>query len=152
MQRISDVPAKEKAQLWINHDKAQTDVILAGFDPLYAEGEAYATRLQAEGVPVSVRNYPGQMHGFLARQALAESLCGNRGDSGAAQGRVLKAALPRRARPPATFCPFTISRPRRRIGLAWTFIKMPGVHRNAAETSRKYGKRDPAERSWWRTS
>jgi acetyl esterase/lipase len=45
-------------------------VILAGFDPLFAEGEAYATRLQAEGVPVSVRNYPGQMHGFLSRAKL----------------------------------------------------------------------------------
>jgi glyoxylase-like metal-dependent hydrolase (beta-lactamase superfamily II) len=27
MQRISDVLAKEKAQLWINHDKAQRDAL-----------------------------------------------------------------------------------------------------------------------------
>ncbi len=45
-------------------------VILAGFDPLYTEGEAYAARLKAEGVPVTVRNYPGQMHGFLSRAKL----------------------------------------------------------------------------------
>jgi len=45
-------------------------VILAGFDPLYAEGEAYAVRLKAEGVPVTVKNYPGQMHGFVSRAKL----------------------------------------------------------------------------------
>ena len=27
MQRIADVMAKEKAQLWINHDKAQRDTL-----------------------------------------------------------------------------------------------------------------------------
>ena len=27
MQRMADVLAKEKAQLWINHDKAQTDTL-----------------------------------------------------------------------------------------------------------------------------
>jgi hypothetical protein len=27
MQRIADLLAKEKAQLWINHDKAQSDAI-----------------------------------------------------------------------------------------------------------------------------
>jgi N-acyl homoserine lactone hydrolase len=27
MQRIADVLAKEKAQLWINHDKAQRDTL-----------------------------------------------------------------------------------------------------------------------------
>jgi acetyl esterase len=45
-------------------------VILAGFDPLYAEGAAYAERLQKEGVPVTVKNYPGQMHGFVSRAKL----------------------------------------------------------------------------------
>jgi acetyl esterase len=45
-------------------------VILAGFDPLYAEGAAYAGRLEKEGVPVTVKNYPGQMHGFVSRAKL----------------------------------------------------------------------------------
>jgi acetyl esterase len=42
-------------------------LILAGFDPLYDEGEAYAARLQKEGVAVTVTRYPGQMHGFASR-------------------------------------------------------------------------------------
>jgi acetyl esterase len=42
-------------------------VILARFDPLYDEGEAYAARLEADGVAVTVTRYPGQMHGFASR-------------------------------------------------------------------------------------
>ena len=42
-------------------------IVLAGFDPLCAEGEAYAERLAREGVDVTVRRYPGQMHGFASR-------------------------------------------------------------------------------------
>lgn len=44
--------------------------ILAGYDPLCAEGEAYADRLQKEGVPTMVKRYPGQMHGFLSNAKL----------------------------------------------------------------------------------
>ena len=43
-----------------------TLVLLAGFDPLCAEGEAYAERLKAEGNNVKVVSYPGQIHGFLS--------------------------------------------------------------------------------------
>ena len=45
-------------------------LILAGFDPLYDEGEAHAARLQQEGVAVTVTRYPGQMHGFVSRARL----------------------------------------------------------------------------------
>ena len=45
-------------------------VVVAGFDPLCAEGEAYAARLAAEGVATTVRRYPGQMHGFASRAKL----------------------------------------------------------------------------------
>jgi len=45
-------------------------VILAGFDPLYAEGKAYAECLANEGVAVTIRGYPGQMHGFVSRPRL----------------------------------------------------------------------------------
>ena len=41
-------------------------VVLAGFDPLCAEGEVYAARLQKEGVTTTVTRYPGQLHGFLS--------------------------------------------------------------------------------------
>jgi acetyl esterase/lipase len=40
-------------------------VLTAGNDVLCDEGGAYARRLQECGVPVRVRHYPDQIHGFL---------------------------------------------------------------------------------------
>lgn len=40
-------------------------VVLAGFDPLYDEGLAYAERLRLAGVPVEVQDNPDMLHGFL---------------------------------------------------------------------------------------
>lgn len=49
-------------------------VVTAGFDPLRDEGEAYARRLIEAGVPVTVRRYTGQIHGFLTMgRIIAES-------------------------------------------------------------------------------
>ena len=39
-------------------------VLTAGYDPLCDEGDAYAARLAAAGVPVTHRTFEGQVHGF----------------------------------------------------------------------------------------
>jgi len=56
-------------------------VMVAGHDILADEGTAYAERLRVEGVPLVLRHWPGQIHGFVsmgrhilaARQAVSEA-------------------------------------------------------------------------------
>lgn len=56
-------------------------ILLAGYDPLHDEGLAYAQKLRAADVKVTLADYPGMVHGFIylqtilpqAREAVAEA-------------------------------------------------------------------------------
>ncbi|WP_027145062.1 alpha/beta hydrolase [Mesorhizobium sp. WSM3626] len=56
-------------------------VVIAGHDILADEGTAFAERLRTDGVPLMLRHWPGQIHGFVsmgryilaARQAVSEA-------------------------------------------------------------------------------
>jgi acetyl esterase len=47
-------------------------VVTAGFDPLRDEGQAYADRLEADGVDVSRYHYEGMIHGFVSMMDYVE--------------------------------------------------------------------------------
>ena len=58
--RVSPLRAKNLA------GAAPAFVAVAGHDILVDEGEAYARRLEADGVPVVLKHWPGQIHGFVS--------------------------------------------------------------------------------------
>ena len=59
-------------------------VLTAGFDPLRDEGEAYARRLEAAGVPTDYRCHESMIHGFVSITGLIESAEAGLADAAAA--------------------------------------------------------------------
>ena len=49
-------------------------VVTAQFDPLRDQGEAFATRLEAAGVPVARHREPGALHGFIGSPGRARAV------------------------------------------------------------------------------
>ncbi|MEL6829029.1 MAG: alpha/beta hydrolase [Pseudomonadota bacterium] len=47
------------------HALPPAHVVLCGWDPLRHEGQAYIDKLAAHGVPVTLRQHPGMVHGFM---------------------------------------------------------------------------------------
>jgi acetyl esterase len=62
-------------------------ILTAGCDVLRDEAEAYGERLREAGVPVTLRPYPGQLHGFWSCGAVTSLPRRVNADIGAALGR-----------------------------------------------------------------
>jgi acetyl esterase len=52
---------------------APATIITAEFDPLHGEGAAYARKLEADGVAVAYRCWPGQVHGFASMLGIVDA-------------------------------------------------------------------------------
>ena len=61
-------------------------VLTAEHDPLVSEGEAYADRLNAHGVPVTLTRYDGMIHGFIRMPGLVAEADAAIGEVAAAVG------------------------------------------------------------------
>lgn len=65
--------------------------VLCGWDPLKDEGLAYADKMARWGVPVTVREYPGMVHGFMNLTAISTPARYAIQDAGEVVGRALGA-------------------------------------------------------------
>jgi acetyl esterase len=67
-------------------------VMLGGYDPLHDEGLAYAEKLRAAGVPVTVADHPDMVHCFIYLQTVLPQAHEAVGDAARAVRRALDAA------------------------------------------------------------
>lgn len=72
---------------------APAHLVLCGWDPLKDEGRAYADKLAAHGVPVSIKEHPGMVHGFMNMTAVSNAARKAIEDAGTVVGKAL-GALP----------------------------------------------------------
>ena len=68
---------------------APAHVVLCGWDPLNAEGRAYADKLAAAGVPVTIKEHPGMVHGFMNLTAVSVPARDAIADAGRVVGKAL---------------------------------------------------------------
>ena len=64
-------------------------ILTCGWDPLQAEGRAYADKLAMAGVPCTVREYKDQMHGFWNLTAISVAARDAIQDAGIVVGRAM---------------------------------------------------------------
>ena len=64
-------------------------MVLCGWDPLKDEGRAYAAKLSAHGVPVTIREYKGQVHGFMNLTGVSKTARSAIEDAGKLVGKAL---------------------------------------------------------------
>lgn len=65
--------------------------VLCGWDPLKDEGKAYASKLAAHGVPITIREHPGMVHGFMNMTAVSTPARTAIHDAGEVVGKALGA-------------------------------------------------------------
>ena len=72
----------ERAEIYASPNQATTEqlqglpptlLLVDEVDPLRDEGEAYAAKLRAAGVPVTTVRYDGVVHDFMLLNAMSES-------------------------------------------------------------------------------
>lgn len=63
-----DVTDPRYSPLFSDHlaGQPQAFIVAGGHDPLWDDAQSYAKALEAAGVPVTVQNYEGQVHGFMS--------------------------------------------------------------------------------------
>lgn len=77
-------------------------IVSAEYDPLRDEAESYGERLQAAGVPTTIRRYDGLAHGFFGYDLVVERAKAAKAETITTLRDVLAARLGRPSAPDAT--------------------------------------------------